>query len=391
MKILFLNHNVIWRSTFFRCFHLGRYLVRQGHEVTIYTIHPKNRSGLEEIRLQGVRVVQFPDWLWGIGRSGWDFFDVWQRLRQLKIEHYDLVHAFDSRPVVIHPARALQRRGVPLVLDWADWWGRGGIIEERKNPLIKWSFGAVETWYEEHFRTLADATTVISTALQNRAIGLGVKPQTILKLHSGADVEALKPMDKNTARRTLGFSPDWKIFGFMGFVHFDLELVLSSFARIHKAHPEARLLLAGKPSTLVSDWVRKDNLAEAILDRGVVPYAQLPEVFGCADVFLLPFARKQANIGRWPNKVGDYMAMGRPIVTSPVGEMETLFQSEPMGVLAADNPAAFADAAWSLAADSATCERMGRAARAAAEARYSWEFLADKLNDFYRRVLETKF
>ena len=92
----------------------------------MYTIHPQRRLGVEESELQGVRVVQFPDLLWGIGRTGWDLWDTAQRLGKVRGETFDLVHAFDSRPVVIHPALALQRRGVPLVMDWADWWGRGG-------------------------------------------------------------------------------------------------------------------------------------------------------------------------------------------------------------------------------------------------------------------------
>ncbi|MBN1595730.1 glycosyltransferase, partial [candidate division FCPU426 bacterium] len=189
MQVLFLNHNVMWRSTYYRCYHLGRYLVKRGHQVTLYTIHPRRRLGVEEAYLQGVRVVQFPDLFWGIGRSGWDPWDVWQRLRRLKKESYDLVHAFDSRPVVIHPALAAQRRGMPLVMDWADWWGRGGVIEERSNPLIKLFFGAVETWYEEHFRRRTLGTTVISEALRERALRLGVRPETILKLTGGADVD----------------------------------------------------------------------------------------------------------------------------------------------------------------------------------------------------------
>ncbi len=390
MRILYLNHNVIWRSTFFRCIHFARHLVERGHDITIYTIHPHRRSGIEESHIHGVRVVQFPDWLWGIGRSGWDLYDLQQRLQRIKGETYDLVHAFDSRPVVIHPARALQKRGVPMVLDWADWWGRGGIIEERNNPLLRWSFGAIETWYEEHFRTLADATTVISEALKQRAIRLGVNPDTILKLNSGADVEHLHVVDKQEARKALGFSPDWKMFGFMGFVHFDLDLVLQAFTRIYRAHPEARLLLAGKPSPLVAQWIRQEGLGAAILDLGVVPYDRLPQTLGCADVFLLPFARKQANIGRWPNKVGDYMAMGRPIITSPVGEMETLFKAEPIGRLADDRADAFADAAWAVAADAQACSTMGAAARTAAELRYSWKFLADQLHDFYQGVVERR-
>jgi glycosyltransferase involved in cell wall biosynthesis len=277
-----------------------------------------------------------------------------------------------------------------MVLDWADWWGRGGIIEERNNPLLRWSFGTIETWYEEHFRTLADATTVISEALKQRAIRLGVNPETILKLNSGADVEHLQVVDKREARKALGFSPDWKMFGFMGFVHFDLDLVLQAFTRIYRAHPEARLLLAGKPSSLVAQWIRQEGLGDSVIDLGVVPYDRLPQTLGCSDVFLLPFARKQANIGRWPNKVGDYMAMGRPIITSPVGEMETLFKAEPIGRLADDRAEVFADAAWSIAADAQACSTMGAAARRAAEQRYSWKFLADQLHDFYQGVVERR-
>jgi glycosyltransferase involved in cell wall biosynthesis len=33
---------------------------------------------------------------------------------------------------------------------------------------------------------------------------------------------------------------------------------------------------------------------------------------------------------------------------------------------------------------------MGRAARLAAEQRYSWEFLASRLNEFYQRVLQRR-
>jgi len=390
MRLLFLNHNVIWRSTFYRCFHLGRYLVRRGHEVTLYTIHPQRRAGIELIEQQGVKIVQFPDLFWGIGRSGWDPWDVWQRLRRLRTETYDLVHAFDSRPVVIHPALAVHRQGVPLVMDWADWWGRGGVIEERSNKLIKLFFGAVETWYEEHFRTRADGTTVISSALRERAINLGVKPETIIQITGGADVENFTPKDKKRARQALGLPLDAKIIGFMGFVHYDLDLVLKVFCRLYQRDPKVKLLLVGKPSPMTKQVVRTVGTEKGVLEYGIVPYEKIPDYMGCADVFLLPFARKQANIGRWPNKVGDYMAMGRPIVSSPVGEMQSLFQTESIGRLAADEPEAFAEIVWELLTDPGECERLGQAARQAAVERYSWEFLATHLEKFYDKIMTNR-
>ncbi len=37
MDILFLNHNIIGRGTYWRCYHLARALVALGHRVTLVT------------------------------------------------------------------------------------------------------------------------------------------------------------------------------------------------------------------------------------------------------------------------------------------------------------------------------------------------------------------
>jgi hypothetical protein len=47
-----LNHNVIWRSTFHRCFQFARPLVRMGHEVTLVTNSAAERFRFRESILQ---------------------------------------------------------------------------------------------------------------------------------------------------------------------------------------------------------------------------------------------------------------------------------------------------------------------------------------------------
>jgi glycosyltransferase involved in cell wall biosynthesis len=81
------------------------------------------------------------------------------------------------------------------------------------------------------------------------------------------------------------------------------------------------------------------------------------------------------------------MAMGRPIVSSPVGEMTGLFRSEPIGRLAPDTPDKFAEAAWELLQNPEVCTKMGEAGREAAEKRYSWEFLTRRLEAFYHEIV----
>src|SRR6202521_5382291 len=139
------------------------------------TISTKARWGFTEEVVDGVRVLQTPDLFWGLGRTGWDFWDTCARILRLGgAGQWDVVHAWDCRPVVILPAlyaRFVGSRTGRLVIDWCDWWGRGGTQDERRQSWLK-LLGPYETFFEEAFRTKADGTTVISKALRDRAIGL---------------------------------------------------------------------------------------------------------------------------------------------------------------------------------------------------------------------------
>src|SRR5258708_4193778 len=75
MRILSLNHNVVRRGgTFFRAYHAARHLVRRGHTVTLLTISAERRWGFRREVSEGVEIIETPDALWGVGRSGWDLW-----------------------------------------------------------------------------------------------------------------------------------------------------------------------------------------------------------------------------------------------------------------------------------------------------------------------------
>lgn len=389
MRILMLNHNTKWRGTFFRAFHFARCLARRGHDVTVVTISESNRLRFRTENLQGVRVVESPDLLAGKGRTGWDPYDTIRRtLLALTGETFDIVHAFDCRPAVIVPALALKRfRGVKLVSDWADWWGRGGIIEER-GRILRWTMGAVETFFEEFFRPFADGLTVTSRALQDRAAGLGIPRGRIRYIPSGADTETIRPMDKIHSRKLLGLPENGPIVEFIGFVNYDFDCMIRSFPFVQEAFPEATLLLVGQPSPLTPKISKACGITRGIRETGVVPFEKLSVYLACADVLLLPFTDKICNIGRGPIKLGDYMAAGRPIVTQPVGDLRFVFdENEPIGVLAGDTPEEFGRAVCELLANPVRAERLGRNARRLAEERYAWPTLAAELERYYEGLL----
>ena len=387
MDILYLNHNVKGRSTYHRCFQFAKHLVARGHHVDLLTISPTERIRFRESVNEGVHIIETPDLLVGMTRTGWDPYDTWRRTNFLKSRRYDLIHAFDCRPAVILPALAQrQRDGATLLTDWADWWGRGGVIDERPNKLIKFAFEGIETHFEEHYRTEADGLTVISQALHQRALDLGVQPDRITHISGGADIEHIQPGDRRAARRALGIPVDGPIVGFSGFVLYDLDLLLRAFDHLAHTRKDVRLLLTGARSPLVQQYARRGGWAGRVIEAGVIDYSILPQYHACVDVFALPFANKLANRGRWPNKIGDYLAAGRPIVSNPVGDIKELFAAYDIGYLTDEEPEAFSDGLNRALEDRAAAEVKGQTARFVAERVLSWARLSVRLEEHYQLI-----
>jgi len=390
MKILFLNHNVAFKGgTFFRAYHFARHLVKFGHEVTLYTISPDARLKTMTREVEGIRLVETPDWLWGIGRTGWDLWDTAARITSVAGEKWDLVHAFDSRPAVIFPALFVQRRfGAKLFIDWADWWGRGGTSSERKSWILRYGMGPVETFFEEHYRNRADGTTVISHALAQRAESLGVPGDKILLLQNGSDIEGIKVLDRATSREELGVDTNVRLFGYLGTAHHaDGTLLLDAFAEILKRDPRARLVLIGNSAIRF----REHPVAGSVIATGFVDAFTMNKYLCACELMLLPMRDTIANRGRWPSKINDYMAAGRAVVTMPVGELDELFKRTELGQLAGENAMSFADAALDLLNDPKRRAHCEQSAREAAEQVFAWPALTRQLEGIYRASLERDF
>jgi glycosyltransferase involved in cell wall biosynthesis len=383
-----LNHNVIWRSTFYRAFYFGRELVDRGHHVTIATISADRALRPREHEIEGVRVVETPDWGVSLARTGWDPWDGAWRCLRFRRDRFDIVHGFDCRPVVLAPSLFLQRfRGVPWVSDWADWWGRGGAISHRKSWIGRVAFRPMETWLEEAFRDRADAVTVTSRALRERALGLGLEPARVHYLPSGANVRTVTVRDQAESRRAIGVPAEPPVACFVGFVQYDHELVIRAFAVARERVPEARLMLVGPRSAGAARLVAQLGLADAVHDFGAQPFAQVPTFLGAADVLLLPLSDNLMNRARGPIKLGDYLAAGRATLANPVGDLVEIFEKDEVGLLAGDTPPAYGAALATLLADRERCRRLGRRARTVAEEQYAWGRIAPRLEEVYRSVV----
>lgn len=392
MHVLMINHHRRYRS-WHRSGAFARELARRGYSVTLMLIADRERWRFRESGQGGLHVVESPDLTSGKLRSGWDPVCAWRRARWLARarQRYDVVHLFETRPATVLPGLWLaQRDNLPVVMDWNDWWGRGGLIEINRPPWYRLLFGGFETFFEEHFRTRADATTVISRGLAARAASLGVPPRSIAHLRPGVELQRFAVAADPALRERMGFRSGDVVVGYSSQdTFFDLAPVLDGVGIALQRGCPLRLLVIGRHDEGFRRRVATLGLGKVTHLAGFVPDEDYPRYLAAADLMAVPFPRTPYNVGRWPNKFGDYLAAGRPIVFNPCGDLRD-FEQDPPGIACEWNAAAFADAFMKLAGDAAWRRGLGERARALAHSAFRWDERVDRLEQVYEQAIASR-
>lgn len=392
MQLLFLTHNCKeLGGTYIRAVSLAAALVAAGHEVTLLAGRRVPGAAMLTQIVDGVRVVEMPDALpRRVRHGGLSPVDLAGRVAWAWRHRYDLVHGFDHRPAVDLPARVQRARyGTVYVSDWADLWGWEGFAATR-SPLLRRTLGAWDAWAELHRLCHADAVTVISHNLKERALHAGVPIGRIAYVPAGANAAQIKPMPHGAARSLLGLAPDALYLTYLGFSHHDAPLLAATLVRLHSRGYAAHLITAGSGLELLHRELRAAGLARFHHHRGVVPHTELSPILAAGDVCMLPYAPNAINQARFPQRFGDYLAAGRPIVTNQTGDLAPIVVNEGIGAAAAAEPAAFAAATAALLDAPAARAEMGRRARRVAETTLSWHTLAATVAAFYAELLASR-
>lgn len=416
MRILILSHNLIERGNYFRALKFAHFLAAKGHDVTFM---PSSNRWYKSKKYQAgsVKVIESPSWSFVIGiDDGWSppgiLYRMWISLKN----KYDIVYGFSHKPIDFAAAYAAKiLRGSFYISDWCDWWGKGGLFENIKHfrdmnpnlsPTRKWileMYDRIEANLEEFVPRRADLVTVICQALYDRAIETGIAPERILKLVSGADTENVRPMDKDKAREEIGLisllaGRKSVILGYTANYHLDEALLLETLSLVCRKRRNVKLLVVGAefriPDEQLNKWGLKIFDAASggtlapdhnIIHFGRRPFKDVPAYLAASDILLLPMTDIVYNRGRWPHKIGDYLAAGRPIVANDVGDIPLLLKGRDAGLIAAPDAVDFAEKIIEMAGAENRWAEFGANARKIAETDLDWNAIGERL---YQRIMQ---
>jgi glycosyltransferase involved in cell wall biosynthesis len=162
---------------------------------------------------------------------------------------------------------------------------------------------------------------------------------------------------------------------------------IEAFARLRERYQDVELVIAGDGSERkVAEDLVKSKKISGVKFLGFVHGQEKVETLVTADIFLFPSFYGEGM----PNAVLEAMALGLPIVTSPVGGLKDFFENERMGFITdSKDPDVLAGLLGRLIDDSHMREEMGEFNRRYALERFTASNVAARLVDIYEQVGRT--
>jgi glycosyltransferase involved in cell wall biosynthesis len=165
-----------------------------------------------------------------------------------------------------------------------------------------------------------------------------------------------------------------------------IEELIQAARLVRERVPDTRLHLwlaaTGDESRGYLDALAASVAADTWIEIDQAPYTELGRQLGRAVALAIPTPAHAYWDSVAPVKLFDYLAAGRPIVTTPRRETAAIVRREGAGAVAdGDSAEALAAALLPVLEDEARAREMGANARRAAERDYDWQVIGERLAD----------
>jgi glycosyltransferase involved in cell wall biosynthesis len=334
------------------------------------------------------------------------------------------VFGLPSQANIFRMQRQTIRRGLEVAAEWkpdliyqrltlGDF--SGAVLSESLGVPLLTEYNGSEVWCNQHWGAgvryprdfIAAEETMfrrsslvftISKVLHSELIARGVPPHRAGWYPNGIDPaiynpERFSPADLELTRRELGVGLGEYVVTFVGtFGDWHGADVFARAAAEGCAvggvleHLPIRFLFIGdgKNRAMAESIVRSSNASSRCTFTGLVPQSRTPAMLAASDCFVSPHVPNPDGTEFFgsPTKLFEYMAMGKPIVASRLGQIaEVLSHGQTAVLVQAGDAAELAASIAALTSDRAGSAELGRRARAHAMSRYTWARHVDAMLD----------
>jgi glycosyltransferase involved in cell wall biosynthesis len=287
------------------------------------------------------------------------------------------------------------------------WAGVVAALETRRPLFLE--YNGSEVWVGQHWDRVgrlelleryerlnlqaAARIFVVSEVERRNLEKRGIDPLKILVSPNGVDAQVFHPgVGGDEVRSEHLFKSDEVVVGFVGtFGPWHGVLVLAE--AIKKVPPDLPLRFlfvgAGSLQTQVQQFLQSDVEKGRVIFTGPVDHAQVPSLLDACDILVSPHVplTDGSEFFGSPTKLFEYMAMGKGIVASRLGQIGDVLAHEGTALLVEPGDAdALAAAIQRLAQSKELRAQLGARAITEVAQKYTWRHSAQRVLDAYNSL-----
>ena len=342
MNILFITDDNLINSVVYDIHILAESLSLLGHRVYVIGSQFGNGTHLRaeemkmarvytkaQVHLLNIGYINIPiiNFLFGV-------FSSYQKIHKVIMEkNIDVIVLYSVISTGL-PAVGLSRKfNIPLVFRNIDMLHR--LMPTRLKQMVT-------KCLEKMVYRKADKLFTISSKYAEYLINLGTAKSKINLMPFPVDIEFFHcNTDSSEIRQRWKFSIKDEIIVFMGRLYkfSGLSDFIYVFPEVIKQIPQAKLLIVGdgplrpKLERIISEY----GLKEHIIITGLQPFQAVPQYINLADICINPYPVSGHMKDLFCAKVIQYLACGKPVVSSSLPGMTTILPGESCGIVYTDN------------------------------------------------------
>lgn len=364
----------------------------------ITVLSPRTPDSKKQENMAGVRVIRFPYFF-----QRWEklamhgggilnklktnpayyfvvpFFllgQLWALTAILRKERIDLIHAHWLIPqgFIAVLGLMLSRRRIPLLCTshGSDIFALRGVLLER-----------IKRWVMDKSHSL----TVVSQAMKNKVVKMGVAPDKVKVISMGADLKNLFTPDHLLKRSKTELLFVGRLVPGKG-----VEVLFEAMKKVMDQKPDTRLLLAGAGPLegQLRTLAKKNNISENVDFLGMVKQSLLPGLYRRAALAVFPFEMTNSGVQEgFGLVVVEAMGCECPVVAGDLPAIHDSITHEESGLIfPPGNVQALAESIMRLLDDSDLRFRLADEGRKRVVGKFDWEIIADKYCKLYDKLIK---
>jgi glycosyltransferase involved in cell wall biosynthesis len=279
---------------------------------------------------------------------------------------------------------------IPVVFDMAENYPAALIAysKARYKPFLIMN-GFIPRFYEGWSLNLVDHIFVVAEEQKARLVKGGVSGDRITCVRNTPD---LKFFSERTGAGGEGGGKGDEVVSllYVGKIdrHRGVHLLIEAMPEILRHFPNARLRIVGNGTERekLLGMVEALGLNEVVDLKGWVEFDRVPRMIKESTICLIPHLRSEHTDTTLPNKIFDYMALGKPVIASNCRPLERIIREEECGLVFNSGDSVDLSAKVIQLLSDRHQKVYGSKGRRAVEQKYNWAMDSQRIMDFIEGI-----